>query len=120
MAVGPKPQPEQPRVRDHAAPFEDVGDLRHAGIWADQDGVRGLQRARTFESLLAEKEAQPPTTTTSTTSDMRKFMNTTNWFRDWRERLGGGVPAWGLSASLADLGTSRRGCSRGACEPSFS
>ncbi|MGY6708911.1 MAG: hypothetical protein ACXIVF_11335 [Rhizobiaceae bacterium] len=45
-------------------------------------------------------------------------MNTTNWFRDWRERRGGGVPACGLSASLADFGTSRRGCSRGVCEPS--
>jgi len=35
-----------------------------------------------------------------------KFMNTTTWLRDARERLaGGGVPASGRNASLADFGT---------------
>jgi hypothetical protein len=37
---------------------------------------------------------------------MRKFMNTTIWLRDARERLpGGGVPASGRNASLAVFGT---------------
>jgi hypothetical protein len=35
-----------------------------------------------------------------------KFMNTTTWLRDARDRFaGGGVPASGRSASLADFGT---------------
>jgi hypothetical protein len=36
---------------------------------------------------------------------MTKFMNTTNWLRDARERFGGGVPASGRKASLAVFGT---------------
>ncbi|WP_245497422.1 hypothetical protein, partial [Mesorhizobium sp. M5C.F.Ca.IN.020.32.2.1] len=36
---------------------------------------------------------------------MTKFMNTTNWLREARERLGGGVPASGRNASLAVFGT---------------
>jgi hypothetical protein len=34
-----------------------------------------------------------------------KFMNTTIWFREARERFGGGVPISGRSASLAVFGT---------------
>jgi hypothetical protein len=34
-----------------------------------------------------------------------KLRKTTTWLRDWRERRGGGVPASGRSASLADFGT---------------
>jgi hypothetical protein len=36
---------------------------------------------------------------------MTKFMNTTTWLREARERFGGGVPASGRKASLAVFGT---------------
>src|SRR5262245_45962811 len=36
---------------------------------------------------------------------MTKFMNTTTWLRDARERRGGGVPVSGRNASLAVFGT---------------
>ena len=39
------------------------------------------------------------------TDGRRKFMKTTIWLRDARERLGGGVPSSGRSASLAVFGT---------------
>jgi hypothetical protein len=35
---------------------------------------------------------------------MTKFMNTTTWLREARERFGGGVPASGRKASLAVFG----------------
>jgi hypothetical protein len=34
-----------------------------------------------------------------------KFMNTTSWLREARERFGGGVPSSGRRASLAVFGT---------------
>src|SRR5690606_5512739 len=50
-----------------------------------------------------------------------KFRKTTNWLRDWRERReGGGVPASGRRASLADFGTiSRGGCGRSGTLPGW-
>ncbi|OWK20517.1 hypothetical protein AJ88_29650 [Mesorhizobium amorphae CCBAU 01583] len=47
----------------------------------------------------------PAARTSSITEEMTKFMNTTIWLREARERLGGGVPASGRKASAAVFGT---------------
>src|SRR5882724_11234889 len=47
----------------------------------------------------------PAASTISITEEMTKFMNTTTWLREARERFGGGVPASGRKASAAVLGT---------------
>ncbi len=59
-----------------------------------------------IECLLAEIERRRRLPECiSTTEEMTKFMNTTTWLREARERLGGGVPASGRNASLAVFGT---------------
>ncbi|SIT58695.1 conserved hypothetical protein [Mesorhizobium prunaredense] len=58
-----------------------------------------------LNSCLPKYNAKPAARTISITREMTKFMNTTNWLREARERLGGGVPASGRNASLAVFGT---------------
>ncbi len=54
---------------------------------------------------LPYQTAVNPAIVISTTADMTKFRNTTNWLRERFDRRGGGVPACGRRASLAVLGT---------------
>ena len=94
VAVGAHADAEDAGVADQSASLELVGDIRRRRCSARTRKLcRRRRRAGAVEfAACRNRRATPAARTSSITEEMTKFMNTTSWLRDARERFGGGVP----------------------------